>query len=528
MVTQAAIGALLISVGLGLFALAYIMGREGQWRSNLYLILLTLSGAFYSFGYGMDLSGTALWGMSLSWIMGWTYFEYVGIAYLPTAVVYVAVYYTKGNSILNKVWFWLLFAFSTATLLIAWTNSWHGLLYQRVWVDARGTFPILGFEVGWWLKTYDIYSLITGLFAVGLFLRYWLFSMARDRHIFGVMFLGSIIPLLSHILLAGGLIPYEIDTTPLSIALTTMIFYWALFYKDFSRIMPVARDAVFEWIKDAVLVLDDRGNLVDYNHAAEKLFFREELPLKKARNDLVDKFSFVIDLLPIDQPYENLIKDLKIQERHYRASIINLDRSQKQTKGYVMAFHDITDDVKKTELLRSLAMSDELTGLFNRRYFLQTLRNELERAKRYQRMLSVAIMDLDHFKLLNDNHGHDAGDDVLRQVSHVCQEGLRATDTMARYGGEEFVFCLPETDAYGAKVTCERLRTSLSKIQISFYGAILTVSASFGVFTLTPGQQDCLEEALQQLISYADQALYQAKGNGRNQVVHYDDMSVLP
>lgn len=164
-----------------------------------------------------------------------------------------------------------------------------------------------------------------------------------------------------------------------------------------------------------------------------------------------------------------------------------------------------------TEKLREMSNRDGLTQLFNRRYIEETLSTEYDRAKRYGNKLSVILTDIDFFKKVNDNHGHLAGDEVLRVVSQRLTQGLRGTDILGRYGGEEFIIVLPETDIEGAEILAERLRKAVNAEPIKAEGESLTIAISLGV---TEMNEKTLAYA--QLIAEADLGLYKSKESGRN------------
>lgn len=168
---------------------------------------------------------------------------------------------------------------------------------------------------------------------------------------------------------------------------------------------------------------------------------------------------------------------------------------------------------RATEELRRLATTDELTTLANRRFFLDALERERARASRSGNPLCLALVDLDHFKQINDRHGHPAGDEVLRNVARILGEGTRTSDIVGRIGGEEFAILMPETAWDQALSVCERLCAAMERTPMALSpGLNAAVTLSSGIALLAEG------ESSSQLISRADAALYNAKFHGRNQV----------
>ncbi|KAF0814091.1 Response regulator PleD [Andreprevotia sp. IGB-42] len=163
--------------------------------------------------------------------------------------------------------------------------------------------------------------------------------------------------------------------------------------------------------------------------------------------------------------------------------------------------------------LEELANTDVLTGVSNRRAFYEQAQQELKRIERNGKPLSAVAIDIDFFKRINDQEGHDIGDEVLQQMAATCRATLRDIDIFARFGGEEFVALLPDTDESGAALVAERLRAAIANIVIKRPDHLLQLTASFGVARLGS------TEKLEALLTRADKALYEAKHTGRNRVV---------
>lgn len=162
---------------------------------------------------------------------------------------------------------------------------------------------------------------------------------------------------------------------------------------------------------------------------------------------------------------------------------------------------------ERTQELQRLANFDALTGIYNRRKFQELLENEIERAQRYHQPLSLVLLDIDHFKKINDEYGHSEGDRVLVSIAEILRNNLRQSDIYARWGGEEFIVLMSHTDLPTAQQVAEKLRQLLGAVN---YGNNQLVSASFGVSSLQADEQSGL------LTKRADDALYDAKHSGRN------------
>lgn len=180
---------------------------------------------------------------------------------------------------------------------------------------------------------------------------------------------------------------------------------------------------------------------------------------------------------------------------------------------YAAIERDLTEHKKLENHLERLASTDMLTGLPNRMAILNTAEKEFTRAKRYSRPFTVIMIDIDHFKSINDNYGHAAGDHVLVSTAQILKGNLRDTDVLGRVGGEEFILLLPDTPKTNAEYVAERMREGLSAKAIKYVDQNIHVTASFGIASFMPD-----DDTLEQIIERADKAMYAAKNNGRNQV----------
>jgi diguanylate cyclase (GGDEF)-like protein len=166
------------------------------------------------------------------------------------------------------------------------------------------------------------------------------------------------------------------------------------------------------------------------------------------------------------------------------------------------------------EQLRVQSNTDHLTGIFNRRYFMDRLREAIEETKRHGTSFAVAFIDVDNFKRINDEHGHLNGDEILKQLTQICAKQIRDVDTLARIGGEEFALLLPQTTPEEAVHLVERLRASVAATRARVGEGWLDVTVSIGLTSSTPDLGD-----VNGVLRRADEALYAAKRQGKNRLV---------
>ena len=205
---------------------------------------------------------------------------------------------------------------------------------------------------------------------------------------------------------------------------------------------------------------------------------------------------------------------------HLSSALDNiLTRQELATANARLRDHDLRL-TQLNEKLQQLAHTDEATGLFNKRRLFERLDMEVARAKRYGETLSCLMIDVDDFKQINDTYGHQAGDQVLRQIGALLQRSLRVTDFIARYGGEEFTVLLPRTNSAGAYRAAENLRSAFMAQEFLLSTTSIHITASIGIACCSTFNHP----SSQQIILLADNALYRAKRNGKNQVCFADEL----
>ncbi|MFH1435841.1 MAG: diguanylate cyclase [Pseudomonadota bacterium] len=344
--------------------------------------------------------------------------------------------------------------------------------------------------------------------------------------------------------LAGGAITemflpiWGIHVFELAVPLTTinagLIAYAILRYKIFLITFEYAASTIIDTMGDSLIVVDNEGIVSLVNPATEKLlgwkadeikgrhineFMAQRLFSEKYKRETEARGITKSDVVFLDKEGTSI---------HISLSVSAVGKKDGAAAGYVLVARDVRETKKlisqieaAREKLEELAVTDPLTEVYNRRFLMLKLKEEHHRALRYRHPFSIALVDLDRFKEINDRFGHSKGDKVLKTIAGWLKSSTRATDTVARFGGDEFVLVLPETRKDAALTITDRIREDLE-------GDILPekyrfVTASIGVASFDPEHPEASGIDVEKLLALADEALYHAKNLGRNRVVHADD-----
>ena len=278
--------------------------------------------------------------------------------------------------------------------------------------------------------------------------------------------------------------------------------------------------AIVNTAKDAIFMLDSKGEVMFWNPAAEVIFGykKEEImgkkfPLflmpEKVRDTVTGKDVELCDLLQFEKT-SGYQFEVEFKRKSGEVVYVEVSFSPIEIrKGtYTVAIgRDVTKHKQFERELFVLSVTDPLTGAYNRRYTVKKMEEEFERARRGFNVFSVIMLDIDRFKKVNDNFGHDVGDLVLRKLVNNIMERIRKIDTLGRWGGEEFLIILPGANINDAVLLAEELRRSINQMEIPKVGH---VSVSLGVATYKMG------DSVDSLVKRADEMLYKAKAEGRN------------
>lgn len=374
-----------------------------------------------------------------------------------------------------------------------------------------------------------------------------LFRYRREgRYYIGTAALVGLLGLLSDILFFRGIVPFG-QVAPLGMVgfvFVQAIYLAARYSASFRRVAELSTlleknilelkvsetkyRTIFEQSKDMIFVADLKGRIEDISPACEKFFgfTPEEIVANETNlNDIGSKedrsrFAKLMDESSSVQDFEF---EVQHREGHQTRVVMNastrVDNAGKIV-GIQGSLRDISDRVqaqeqrRRADKLELIAATDALTGAYTRRYIDDVAKREMARSRRSNLPLSMVIFDIDHFKQINDSHGHLAGDKVLVNLSRLCKDNIRSTDIFCRFGGEEFILLMPETDLDLAFQKIEVLREQVAdKPLVEFNGQEIPVTFSAGVAMWQE------HENLTALIVRADKALYRAKEQGRNRTI---------
>jgi diguanylate cyclase (GGDEF)-like protein/PAS domain S-box-containing protein len=424
-------------------------------------------------------------------------------------------------------------------LVLLWLDV--KFMFNQIDLAQRGGFTVLNIErgPGFWLNTIYSYVLILlAFFALGVG------SMRAHRYFrrqYLIILIGSAIPFAASLFTQAR---YEeladLDMAPMSFAVMSILYAYAVFRHQFMDLLPVARGRLIENMSDGVLVVDAKGRIVDINPAM-KSFLDEEPAALIGRNisEVLNLWSHEVDQLLEGFETRTELKFRGKPTRYLDLRITPLYNDDNVMNGRLIVFRDVTDrkiveqnlrramDRLQTQLieigtlqskLREQAIRDALTNVFNRRYLEDTLERELARAERESYPLCLIMMDLDYFKDVNDTYGHEAGDVVLKALAEMVMRQSRQGDFVCRYGGEEFVLVMPNIGIETARQRAEELHQTVNSLNIPYSNFNLTTTISMGVAAY-PEHGKSKEE----LLRAADRAMYIAKNTGRNRVVVYPE-----
>ena len=432
---------------------------------------------------------------------------------------------------------WLLFIIPAFCVLAAATNSFHHELWTGFTMEAGNTLAYSHGPIFFLVIGYSYLMLIGGvLVMIAAFSRH----DANYRGQFLAVLVFASLPFVGSLAYVIGFSPFpDQDPAPIAFAVAAVGLTWSVTRQGLLTVVPIAQESVLQNLHDAVLVLDASNRVALANYAFFKWLGIFEPIVGKPASEVLGPWPELLNAVTGE------LDDSEVLIDHPRSRYVDVRRAvvtdeRKRVRGRVLVLRDINElrladlelrDANEQltaqlstiqdlqEGLREQALRDPLTGLYNRRYLEETVGRELARAQREGIPLSLLMIDIDRFKLLNDEHGHAAGDQVLQWFGDLVKTKLRPGDIACRYGGEEFVVMMPSAPLTVSLSRAEDIRGSFTQLVRTASNNRLpnvTLSAGLAVF---PADATSASE----LRRCADVALYAAKRGGRDRVMVYTE-----
>ncbi|MFL2105342.1 histidine kinase N-terminal 7TM domain-containing protein [Desemzia sp. FAM 23991] len=503
---------------LNLYLFLYVYVNRPRYKRIAHIFMVyTATIAVYCFASAFGLLAT-----TLDQIKFWTVMQYVGMPIsTPLGLLFVMQY--LGISISRKKAFSLLVV-PLITLVMVATNDWHHLHYRVFEIDSSLGAPYIRQEIGLWYTIHGIYIFTCMLVALLLAISHWKETAKNYRPQLFALILGQLIPILTAFLYLVGLTPEGVDPVPMVLWLSSLLYLWSIKSSRLFTLMPIAKDAIFNGINDGVMVLDESRQLIEFNQTCEEYFPQLNKTLLGMDFSKIwyplsgNSVPLNLEVTSQSQEVQVIVNGVKSM---YQIRISPLIQG-KNSKGLILIFTDITELKRLQTKLEYQANYDGLTHIYNRRAFMERCVQDFEASKREYTPFTVILMDIDHFKQVNDTYGHHIGDQILKHVVNICENQLTEGLVFARYGGEEFALSLSGYTAIEAAALGNKLRKSLEIQNLHSAEGDIPVTFSMGV---AEAIQEA-KETVDQLLIKADKALYSAKQSGRNQVHVYTEDKV--
>ena len=471
---------------------------------------------------------------SVKHLMMWSTLEYAASSSVTALYLTFALYFTDMRQWLTprrRLFIWLIPICNVQMVL---SNDLHGL----VWTDftLHLNDPHLnvihhGHGYYWIAVCFYVYVLTASILVAKA-------ALKSSTHLYRrqalTIIAGSLPPIIAGTLFTLGLSPEHANILPMSFLGTGLVYFASLFSVRLFDLLPIARDTLIERMNDGGLVINRDHRILDINPAAREFVKTSASCTGKKIEQVLSEWPDIIHYCYTADDLSSAIIERPSVPQYIETRVTYLRNRRLETTGKLIVLRDITENhhnqlqlqqanqeltfqlnqiQKLRDQLKEQAIRDGLTGLFNRRYFEETLPAELTKAERAGTSLSVVLMDIDYFKKVNDTYGHLAGDLALQTFAELLQTHIRKSDIVCRYGGEEFILAMPNMPITEAYQRAENIRLALKETTIEFDGIQFQITTSMGIdaYPDFPGSQ-------RELLKRIDQALYVAKANGRDRI----------
>ncbi|WP_445490697.1 histidine kinase N-terminal 7TM domain-containing diguanylate cyclase [Niallia sp. 03133] len=474
-------------------------------------VWLSAFSAIYSFGHALELTST-----TMSGVMFWVVFQYIGMPFSAPATLILVLQYIGLETLVNRKTYVLFYLIPSISFILIATNDYHHLFYKATDLTYEKGTALLNITVGQWYIVHGSYTFGTLFIGALLLIWYWIKTKSKHWKQILTLIVGIILPVTASFSYLIELTPKGIDPVPVVMFLTSSMYLWAIISTHWLVVNPIAKDYIFESMRDGVIVLDMSRQVVEYNSLAIELF--PSLAIGQEIQEIEAMDAKILDSLK-QLKHTPIVAEIKCRKsselNYFQVKVSPVSKRTGEIVGSIIVLIDITEHKQLQKQLQQLAYTDGLTNIYNRTYFYEKAQELVVHALEYQQSVSFVLFDIDFFKHINDQYGHACRDKAIQHVVSIGKELLGNKGIFGRYGGEEFVMCLPECTLQTAGIFANNLRKEIESRVLDSDGIKLKITASFGISSITSSN---ILETLDELIEKADRALYASKNNGRNQV----------
>ena len=499
------------ALALSLFIGIYALFRSQSSKRNYFLLMQAVI-IIYLIGYLLELtSNNAEEAFSAVKVL------YFGFFVAPLAFFFVADYCNiKIHSIFIKTPMLIL---SLASVIAMWTTRIHRQVYVDYSFDITVTNHLI-FTPGPLYYVTRIFPIICMVFTFGIMLHRLKEWKNKYRKVLLVFFYCAMIPSIAEVVYLMSIItnsnPQHINFTPHSLAIMSFFLYIGVVRFNIFEVISIATVSAMEHIKEGFVLVDEDNNCLSYNPATAEMF-PDIVKIPKGESVFAIR-NWPEELRTMDNSSVGFSMVNDEITRHFRASISPVYTKNQAVTAKIIIFSDITDSVILMKELENAACFDCLTGLYNRKHFLELAEVDIKRAVRMKQAIYVGMLDIDFFKSVNDNYGHAAGDVLLKVTAGIIRHTIRSYDLVGRLGGEEFAFLITNLEPQEVLKLVERIRENLENHVEAYEEVKIKITCSIGLTKFL--EYDTIESALKK----ADMALYAAKNSGRNQMKTCDEL----
>lgn len=514
-----------------LFIIILVTLKNKRKKGAIQLIILLIFTEIWSFGSFMEL-GVSTYAQKLFW----RNITQIGVFLVPVSSVYFSIKYTEDDKPLyNKIIITSVFI-NIISILLIMTNSQHHLMRELVYLKQNNLTTVLYVKQTMLGKILVSFTFVLSLISI---LKIWIFMRTTSKHMksqVSMILIGILLPTI-FAWTKNAWLQYLGVTIPISTSFlfSAIFIFWGVFRYNFMSISPIAIDWAIDAIDEGIIICSLDGQVVDINQSTINFIqnynkiANENTPIN---NKTICKYDYIKQINSIihncfeewSNAIENFIDesveitlDIVDYKKYYNINVHVLKNLKKSKLGTVSVVRDITEEKVQNKLLRQMAEIDGLTQILNRKTYVRLVNNRINDFEETNSNAYMLVLDVDHFKNLNDTYGHIVGDKVLQGIVRLIKSCLKDTSLFGRVGGEEFSIFLTDCDENSCLEICERIRMTLQNYSFEFDNEKINATICIGAAS----SSNITNINFTNFFEKADNALYKAKNSGRNRTVFF-------